>query len=127
MSSFAAMFGDPLARYVIALHHTAVPSTALAAGVDVSREPLLNPAVIAGWRPVSGIDVHLAVNPVINLLAHGMLGPTLMAAAVLIIARRRAVPRIQLIAAIRLLVAALGAIRSEEPPFELPALMPISY
>src|SRR3546814_10173010 len=25
MASFAAMFGDPLARYVIALHHTAVP------------------------------------------------------------------------------------------------------
>src|SRR3546814_5218764 len=41
MASFAAMFGDPLARYVIALHHTAVPSTALAAGVDVSRGPLL--------------------------------------------------------------------------------------
>src|SRR3546814_18996956 len=38
-----------------------------------------------------------------------MIGPTLMAAAVLIIARRRAVPRIQVIAAIRLLVAALGA------------------
>src|SRR3546814_7766161 len=55
------------------------------------------------------MDVHWAVNPVINLLAHGMIGPTLMAAAVLIIARRRAVPRIQVIAAIRLLVAALGA------------------
>src|SRR3546814_19362922 len=54
------------------------------------------------------MDVHWAVNPVINLLAHGMIGPTLMAAAVLIIARRRAVPRIQVIAAIRLLVAALG-------------------
>src|SRR3546814_13305253 len=84
MSSFAAMFGDPLARYVIALHHTAVPSTALAAGVDVSRGPLLNPAVIAGWRPVSGIDVHWAVNPVMNLLALGMIGPTMVAADVLI-------------------------------------------
>src|SRR3546814_4715981 len=57
MASFAAMFGDPLARYVIALHHTAVPSTALAAGVDVSRGPLLNPAVIAGWRQIGRAHV----------------------------------------------------------------------
>ncbi|RIA45660.1 dolichyl-phosphate-mannose-protein mannosyltransferase [Hephaestia caeni] len=109
MAAFTAMFGDPLARYAIALHHTAVPSTALAAGVDVSRGPLLNPAVIAGWRPVSGIDVHWTINPVINLLAHAMIGPTLMAAAVLIIARRRAVPRPHALAATRLLIAALGA------------------
>ncbi len=109
LTVYAIVFGSPFARFAIALHHTALQSSALAVGVDTSRSPLLDPAIIDGWRPVSGIDLHWIVNPVINLLAHRMTGPILMAGAALLIARRRTVPAVQWRAACRIFVAAAAA------------------
>lgn len=86
MLVLAAASGDPFLRFRLALGHTRIPSTELAAEVDTSRSPLLNPDFIAGWKPAAGIDLHWSVNPLINLVAHPAIGLTLLAATILIAA-----------------------------------------
>ena len=89
MLAHAAAAGDPLLRFRLALGHTRIASTELAAQVDRSRSPLLNPDFIAGWRPAAGIDLHWTVNPLVNLLAHPAIGLTLLAAIILAVAYAR--------------------------------------
>lgn len=71
---------DPFYSWRLMLRHARIPSTELAAWVDTTKSPLLNPAFIAGWRRSMGIDVHWSIDPVLNLLADPKCGLTLMAA-----------------------------------------------
>lgn len=70
--------GDPLLRFRLALAHGSVPSTELAAWVDTSRSPILNPQFIAGWKRPLGIELWWPIDPWLNLLANPQIGPWLM-------------------------------------------------
>lgn len=89
MLIYWAATGNPFGRYALAFNHVRIPSTELAAWVDTTRSPLLNPDFIAGWRPASGIALHWTVKPVVNLLAHPDIGPNLLAALILLVAAGR--------------------------------------
>jgi 4-amino-4-deoxy-L-arabinose transferase-like glycosyltransferase len=87
---FALRTGDPFRRVSLALNHTRIPSTELPdPAASAVGAPLFNPAVIGGWRPSSGLDLHWTVNGPVNLLIHPYMGLTLIAACVLVVAYRR--------------------------------------
>ncbi len=75
--------GDPLLRYELAMRHATVPSDALAASVDTSARPFLNPAYIAGWKRDMGIHVAWPIDPWLNLLASPKVLQAFLAAALL--------------------------------------------
>lgn len=68
--------GNPAQGWLLALHHGAIASTELAAGVDTRRGALLNLDFIRGWRRSMGIEVHWTVDPLLNLLADPACGLT---------------------------------------------------
>jgi hypothetical protein len=70
--------GDAFLGWQLALSHTTIPSTELARGVDLRDSPLFNVGYIDGWSPAAGIEVHWAIDPILNLLAHSATGPTLL-------------------------------------------------
>ncbi len=80
---------DLLLRWRLALGHGRIPSSALAADVDVSRSPLFNPEFIGGWSPASGLDLHWSVNGIINMLASPQIGLLLITAAILLFVAAR--------------------------------------
>lgn len=84
-----AAAGDALLRWRLALSHGLIPSDALAAGVDRSRSPLLNPDFIGGWEPASGLDLHWSVSGVANLLASPQIGAIVVVAVILLLLARR--------------------------------------
>jgi len=77
--------GDPLLPWQLSLAHSAIPSTELQGGVDLSRSPLFNVAFIDGWRPAAGIEVHWTVDAFLNLMAHPATSFTLFGALVLLV------------------------------------------
>lgn len=82
------MAGDPLLSQHLSAAHTRIASSELPPSVDLTRSPLFNPQFIGGWHPVMDIDLHWAVNGVVNLLANPQMGPVLVAALVLLWLRR---------------------------------------
>ena len=82
--AYAAATGNPFHRLGLAFGHTRIPSTELAAWVDTNASPLLNPDYIAGWRAANGIEAHWTLKPIVNLLTHGEIGLTLVAAPALL-------------------------------------------
>jgi 4-amino-4-deoxy-L-arabinose transferase-like glycosyltransferase len=68
LATYAAVTGDPLYRYRLALAHVTVPSAELSASVDTRESPLFNPAYIAGWRRDAGITLWWPLDPWLNLL-----------------------------------------------------------
>lgn len=88
LATYAIVAGDPLYRLHLALAHTRIPSTELAPWVDTSRSPIFNPEFIAGWRAANGIEAHWTVRPLVNLVTHGEIGLTLIAAPLLLFASR---------------------------------------
>lgn len=81
--------GNPLLGWSLSLHHTAIPSTELAPGVDLSKSALFNIDFIRHWRRGMGIEVHWTVDPLLNLLADPRCGLTLVGAMLLAVARRK--------------------------------------
>ena len=69
MAVYAAVTGDPLYRYRLALDHGRILSAELAPWVDTSRSPLFNPQFIAGWRRPMGIELWWPIDPWLNLIA----------------------------------------------------------
>jgi 4-amino-4-deoxy-L-arabinose transferase-like glycosyltransferase len=106
MAVYALAAGDPFHRLGLAFGHTRIPSTELAAWVDTSRSPLLNPDFIAGWRAANGIEAHWTVKPVVNLVTHGEIGLTLVAAPALLAVMPR--QELDAVARRRTLLALLG-------------------
>lgn len=86
---YGLIAGDPLLGWSLSLHHTAIPSTELAPGVDLSKSALLNIEFIRNWRRSMGIEVHWTVDPLLNLLADPRCGLTLLGAILLAFARRK--------------------------------------
>jgi 4-amino-4-deoxy-L-arabinose transferase-like glycosyltransferase len=85
--AYAAVAGDPLFSWKLALHHGRIPSAELPSWVDTSRSPILNLDFIRNWRRAMGIHVHWTVDPLLNLLADTLCGLTLCGALALAIAR----------------------------------------
>lgn len=83
--------GDPLLRFKLALAHGSVPSSELAAWVDTSRSPILNPEFIAGWKRPMGIEIWWPIDPWLNLLANPQIGPWLITAPLAVIAARESI------------------------------------
>lgn len=85
--------GNPFSGWLLSLHHTRIPSTELAAHVDLAQSPLLNPAYIAGWKRPMGIELHWTIDPLLNLLAHPEVGLTMLAVpALMLVGRRETAP-----------------------------------
>ena len=78
--------GDPFHHLKLALHHTRIPSSALAPSVPLDQSPILNPLFIGGWTRRMGIHVHWSVDGALNLLASPEVGATLLASALLMAA-----------------------------------------
>ena len=87
--AYAAATGDPFHGWRLSLHHGRIPTTELAAGVDLDRSPILNLDFIRNWRRSMGIHVHWTVDPLLNLLADPLCGLTLCGALALGLARGR--------------------------------------
>lgn len=66
--------GDPLLTWKLSLRHTSIHSSELS-GVDISRSPILNVAIIRAWPPAAGIDAHWSMKGLINLAANQNLFP----------------------------------------------------
>ena len=92
MLVYLAGIGDPLLRYRLALGHVAIPSSQLPPGFDTSRGPLFNPDYIRAWSREQGINVQWALDPWLNLVASPLIGRTLMAAAIVVLLARTAIP-----------------------------------
>lgn len=73
--------GDPLLSWKLAYAHTSIPSTALPAGLDLSRSPLLNADYIANWHRSMGIGVHWLLDGALNFAANPLVRLTLLFAA----------------------------------------------
>ena len=73
-ATYAAVTGDPLYRYRLALAHVSVPSAELSPDVDMRQSPLFNPAYIAGWKREAGITVWWPLDPWLNLACSPRLG-----------------------------------------------------
>ena len=86
---YGLIAGDPVLGWPLSLHHTAIPSTELPPGVDLSKSALLNIEFIRNWRRSMGIEVHWIVDPLLNLLADPKCGLTLLGAVLLFFARRK--------------------------------------
>lgn len=69
--------GDPLLSWKLAYAHTSIPSTALPAGMDISRGPLLNADYIANWQRSMGIKVHWLLDGGLNFVANPLVRLTL--------------------------------------------------
>lgn len=82
------MTSNPFYDWMLSMHHTTIPSTELAASVDLRQSPLFNPSYIAGWRRPLGIEVHWTIDPILNLVAHPDVTLTLIGALVLGIAAK---------------------------------------
>ena len=80
--------GSPVHHLRLALHHTRIPSSALAVGVPLDQSPILNPTYINGWVRRMGIHVHWSVDGILNLLASPEVGATLLASALLMLMAR---------------------------------------
>lgn len=87
------MTGDPLHGWRLALGHAQLPSTQIAAPIAPQDSPLFNRHLIAGWHRDMGLELHWSIDGLLNLLAHPFIGLTLLAAAALLLAERKAAPR----------------------------------
>jgi len=85
---FAAAAGDPLLRFTLAGSHTEIPTASLAPGAEGGGSVLFNFDRMRAYVPASGIDVHWALNPILNLLAEPVLGVTAATAVLLLVSRR---------------------------------------
>jgi hypothetical protein len=92
MAAYWSWTGDAGIAWRLSLRHTTIPSVELAPGVDLSQSPLFNISYIEGWRPAAGIKLYWAIDPILNLLAHPAVGPTLLLALVLLLLRHRELP-----------------------------------
>lgn len=86
---YGLVAGNPLLGWSLSLHHTAIPSTELEPGVDLSKSALFNIDFIRHWRRSMGIEVHWTVDPLLNLLADPRCGLTIVGAILLAVARRK--------------------------------------
>jgi hypothetical protein len=67
-ATFQHAIGDPFYRRRLSLLHGRIPSSELAASVDRSRSPILNPDFIANWRREPGLHVYWLIDGPLNLL-----------------------------------------------------------
>ena len=82
--------GDPFWRRRLDLRHTLIPSSELGLQADSHRSPLFNTSIIASWKPAAGIHVHWAVDGLLNLLASGKAGLSLLLTPLLALVARGA-------------------------------------
>ena len=80
--------GDPLLPWRLSLAHTAIPSSELPPGLDLTKSPLFNIDFIDNWRPAAGIEIHWTVDALLNLLASGSMMVLPLALALLVVHRR---------------------------------------
>lgn len=90
---YEVMTGDPLHGWRLALGHAQLPSTQIAAPLSAQESPLFNRQLIAGWRRGMELEVHWSIDGLLNLLAHPLIGLTLLTAGALLLAERRSAPR----------------------------------
>lgn len=83
LAAYAWWTGDPFFHLRLALAHTAIPTSELPRGFPRGESPLFNPRYVDAWTPAMGISVHWAVDPLLNLLLHPLLGWTLLGSAAL--------------------------------------------
>jgi len=90
---YEGMIGDPLHGWRLALGHAQLPSTQIAAPLSAQESPLFNRQLIAGWRRRMGLEMHWSIDGLLNLLAHPLIGLTLLTAGALLLVERRSAPR----------------------------------
>jgi 4-amino-4-deoxy-L-arabinose transferase-like glycosyltransferase len=75
---FWSSTSDPFWRRRLDLQHTLIASSELKTAPDPNHGPLLNKSYIANWKPAAGIHVHWTVDGILNLLASGQSGLSLL-------------------------------------------------
>lgn len=90
---YEGITGDPLHGWRLALGHAQLPSTQIAAPLSPQESPLFNRQLIAGWHRGIGLEVHWSIDGLLNLLAHPLIGLTLLTAGALLLVERRSAPR----------------------------------
>lgn len=90
---YALATGEPLLRFKLALAHGNVPSSELAAWVDTSKSPILNPQFIAGWKRTLGLEIWWPIDPWLNLLGNPQIGPWLLTAPLAVLLVRESLGR----------------------------------
>ena len=81
---YAAVTGDPLHAWKLALGHTSIASSQIDPALAASGSPLFNRAIIAGWKRPMGIEVHWTVDGLLNLLANTSISLVLVGPLVLL-------------------------------------------
>jgi len=109
-AAYLAATGDPFYSWKLALGHSRLETSELAAGVDRGASPLFNPDFIAGWPRAMGIRVHWTIDAALNLLADPRIGMTLVAALALLVLKRRDVGRGRAAGRIPAILVALAAL-----------------
>jgi hypothetical protein len=92
-AAFYSAHGQPaLTRFVLALGHTAVPTTFLPGALQTGASPLFNAHLMTAWTPLTGLNVHWSVNGWLMLLSHPQTAFTFAAGAVMAIALSLGLP-----------------------------------
>jgi hypothetical protein len=86
---YALWTGDALLPWKLSMAHTRIPTSELAASVDLRQSPLFNIAYIDGWVPSVGIEAHWSVEGLVNLLAHPGIGLSLICGLIFIALHRQ--------------------------------------
>lgn len=79
---FWSQTGDPLFRRRLSVGHTLIASSELSGPVS-TRPPFFNPAFIANWRHEPGLQLHWAIDGLLNLLFNLKAGVLLATTAVI--------------------------------------------